>query len=483
MPSRTLSESEFNTIKDRVLSSLPDNLTEEEFHRAVGPRMEAALGEAENAPPAVEGSAVGRFLSNAGEMLNPVSMVTGTYNAVRHPLDTVAGVASSMGQEWQKAAEAAKAGNYTEAAARAVTGSVPVVGPLVGGIGEQIGRGDFAGAAGKAAGLAVPFAAEEALAARAAGQAGRAGTLEREAAQQVSQRVLAPGNPAFKGTAQAIAPEILARKLTGNRLELQQAAEEGMADAGTRLDQAIQDAGGVKAPVPSTEIVSRLRSSIADLQDSSGKPLSGQAAKRIGAIQERINQIQALGGRSRLISFEDLKKIRDENYGLAKEAKVYERQGNPIKSDEGYAAGETGSAIREAFATRSPAQAAANADYTFWKNLNDILDPVKGRPKSMAPSAGITGGARTTGAVAGILTGSKTITFITSTVLPWIQERMADSSWQLADANRKMKMAQAMKRGDVGTMKTLMVKWAEGAPRATSPSESPSSEGLATGTP
>jgi hypothetical protein len=82
-----------------------------------------------------------------------------------------------------------------------------------------------------------------------------------------------------------------------------------------------------------------------------------------------------------------------------------------------------------------------------------------------------------------MLTGSKPVAFVLSTVVPWLQERMADSSWQLADASRKMKLAQAMKAGDVGTMKSLMVKWAEGAPRATSPSESQTPEGLAPQTP
>jgi hypothetical protein len=419
-----------------------------------------------------DGSAVGRLASNAWDMVNPVAMVKGTYNIVRHPVDTLTSIAERRQQEWDKSKQAFGEGRYTEAAARAVTGAVPVIGPLVADIGEQVGQGDYAGAAGKVAGLSVPFAAEKALATRAATQVGKAGTLEREAAQQVADRVLAPGNPKYKGTAKAIAPEILERKLSGNRLELQQVAEDGMAEAGTRIDQAIQDAGGIAAPIPAQDIIARLRRSVTDLQDSSGKPLSGQAAKRISAINERINQIRSLGGRSGMVSFEDLRKIRDENYDLAARAKAFEKTGNPILSDEGWAANETGHAVRETFATRSPAQAAANADFTFFKNLNDVLDPVKGRPKSMVPSQGITGGARTTGAVAGYLTGSKVATFVLSTVLPWMKERMADSSWQLADANRKMRLAQAMKKGDIGTMQSLMVNWGKGAAATTSPSVS-----------
>lgn len=429
----------------------------------------AAAEQARLTAPQQPGSAAGRFLSNAGAMLNPVTMVQGTYNMVRHPIDTAANVVSRMGQEWSKAGDAAKDGRYTEAAARAVTGSVPILGPLVADIGEQVGAGDLAGAAGKVAGLAVPFAAEKALTARAAGQAAKAGTVEREAVQQVAQRVLAPANPRLRGTAQEIAPEVLARKLSGSRLELQEAAEAGMADAATQIDQAIQAAGGVKAPIPVAQVVAGLRRSINGLRDSSGKPLSNQAALRIKALDDRIAQVQALGGKRGMVTFEDLRKIRDENYRIAKEARGYERAGNPAMADEGWAAREAGSAIREVFATRSPASAAANAEYSFWKNLNDVLDPTIGRPKSMAPPAGVTGGARTTGAVVGAMTGSKAGAFVLSTVVPWLKERMADSSWQLADAQRKMRLAQAMKSGDIGLMKSLMVQWGKVAPRTTTP--------------
>lgn len=471
MPQRVLSESEYNAVKDRVLSALPPNLSEADFNRVIGSAMEQALGEAENTPATPEGSAVSRYASGVGEMLNPITMAQGVYQAVRHPIETVTGQVSAMGDQWSKAKDAAAAGRYTEAAARAVTGSVPIAGPLVASIGEQAGEGDLAGAAGKLTGLAVPFAAEKALTARTASRAAtKAPLLERAATQQVAERVLAPGNPAFRGRAQKIAPEMMARKMTGGRVELQQAAEEGMADAAARIDEAIQAAGGVGARVPTQEVISDLRQTVADLKDSAGKPLSERAAKRIQAIEQRIYQVKSLGGRTGTVTYEDLRKIRDENYDIAAEARAYERQGNPIKSDEGWAARESGGAIRSTFAKRSPATAAANADYAFFKTLHDVLDPAIGRPKAQAPPAGVTGGARTTGAVAGAMMGSKSAAFVLSVVVPWIKTKMSDASWQLADAQRKMELAQAMKRGDIGRMQSVMVQIGKVGPTATSPS-------------
>lgn len=475
---RTLSEQEFNALKAKVLASLPDNIREDEFDRVLQPRLAAAIGEAENSPAPVTGSAAGRFLSGAGEMLNPVTMATGVYQAVRHPIDTVTGIVGQMGEQLGKAGEAAKqtgqrvmAGDLPGAAAaametggRAAAGAIPVIGPLSASIAERI-VADPARGLGQAAGVLAPFAADKALTMRSQAMAGKkAPLLVKEAEQQVSQRVLAPGNPAYRGRAAAIAPEVLARKLTGDRLQLSQAAEEGMADAGAKLDDAIQAAGGPQAPVPISGVLAKVDQRIAELQDSKGNPLSDAAARRISALNQRKMQVRSAGSRAGDVSFEDLRKLRDENYRIADEARAYEKQGNGSLSDEGWAARALGGAIREEFAARSPASAAANADYTFWKTLHDTLDPVAGRPKSTALPAGVTGGARTVGALVGGMVSPKTA-FVMGAVVPWVREQMASPAWQLADAQSKMKLAAAMKAGDIGAMKTWMLRIAKYGPK------------------
>lgn len=454
---RTLSREEFDALKQSVLAALPDNLTEDEFNRQAPMRFEAALGEAENSSTPLTGSALSRFASSAGQMLNPVTMAQGLYQAVRHPIDTASGMAAAQGQQASQAVDLAKQGRYTEAAGHGLAAAVPILGPIAAKLGEQGASGDVAGMAGGAAGLLAPFAADAALAARGA-NAGRAPMLERAATEQVANRVLAPGNPAFRGRAMAIAPDILERGLKGGRPELQQLAEEGMVDAANRIDEGIASSGGATAPVYKADIVDDLKARIAALQDSDGNPLSDQAAKKIGLLQNKVYQIQSINGpKTPTVMFEDLRKIRDENYGIASQAKAYERQGNPVLSDEGFAARETGSSIRGAFAKRSPETAAANADYSFWKTLSDVLDPVQGRPKVLAPSAGVTGGARTVGAVVGNMVGPKAA-LVLSTVVPWLKDRMADSSWQLADASSKMKLAAAIKAGDQGAIRASMFR-------------------------
>lgn len=158
MPSRVLSEDEFNQIKDAVLQGAPSGLSEKEFYRYVGPKFAEAIGTAENKAKPVEGSALERFASSAGAVLNPVTMVQGIANAVQHPIDTVTGIAGQMGDQWNKAADLAGQGRYVEAAGHAVAGSIPVVGPAAAAAGEQMAGGDVAGGLGSGAGLLAPIA-------------------------------------------------------------------------------------------------------------------------------------------------------------------------------------------------------------------------------------------------------------------------------------------------------------------------------------
>ncbi len=468
MPPRTLSEEEFNAIKQRVLSALPSGLSEEEFKRVAAPAMAQALGEAENTSPEPEGSAVGRFVGGAASVLNPMNVVS----AVAHPIQTIQNVGAAAVDQATKAKDAFTQGNYVGAGGHALAAAVPVIGPAAAHAGERIAQGDIAGGLGESVGLVAPFAAQKALEVRSAADPRAADITARAATDQVAQQVLGPGNPRYKGIAQKIAPEVLARKLTGGREDLRQAAVEGMDDAGTRIDAAVQAAGGVKAPIPVGQLVSELQARAADLKDSNGVPLSAQAAKRIDAIQQRVTQIRSLGGRMGAVTYEDLKKLRDENYRIADEARGYEARGNPAMSDDGWAAREVGGAIRKVFAQRSPDAAAANADYAFFKSLNDVLDPALGRPKSTAMPSGVTGGARTVGAVVGQMSKVPGASFVLSTVVPWVKERLASPEWQLASARQKLELADAMRRGDIGRMKAAMSRLGEASALSTSPSGS-----------
>lgn len=437
-----------------------------------------------------QGSATGRFLSNAGEMLNPVAAARGVYQAVRHPIETAGNIWDAQMEQFGKAGDAFREGRYVEGVGHAGAGALPLVGPAAANVGEQFAEGDIAGGLGATTGLVAPVAAAGALRGRIAQrrQRGDPAILERQAAQQVSQRVLAPGNVAFRGRAEAIAPEILHRGMKGGRDELAQAADEGMAQAGAQIDDAITAGGGGTSGIVVDPIVAQLRRRIESLSIN-GEPIKG-AEGRVAGLQARIDQIERTARQARqrpglapagqpvtagprgAMSFDDLRRIRDEQYRIADEARAYRRMGSPELSDEGFAAAETGSAIRQEFARLSPDLAAANADYTFFKTLGDVLDQAQGRPKVSAPTQGVTGGSATTGAVVGGMVSPKAA-FVLGVVRPWIQRIRSEPAWQLADAQSKLRLAEAIRNGDVPAAQRLMVRIGEGTVvTATTPTES-----------
>lgn len=192
-----------------------------------------------------EGSALGRFASNLGEMINPISLVTGAYNAVRHPIDTGKAILSQSGDQFDKAAQAGREGRYSEMIGHGL-GAVPVVGPIAAEAGEQIAEGDIAGGLGKAVGILAPFGAAEVLARAGVRAVPKrvAGALERGAADRVAD-VIAPKSSTAMGRrmgnkAAKIAPELLERGDVGGwtRQGLQGRVGARLDDATVALDDA-----------------------------------------------------------------------------------------------------------------------------------------------------------------------------------------------------------------------------------------------------
>lgn len=480
MPRRALSTEELAAIEREIAQKMPPGLSDDDFDRLFGPAYEQAVGIAENSPAPLQGSAMSRALSGVWQNLNPAALASGLYNAVRHPLDTAQSV--FIDQPRAMLEKAASAPTMSEQAGYGVAAALPVIGPMAAQAGDTIASGDTAGGVGQGVGLVAPFAATGAMrvARQRQARAGVPDTLRREAVQQVADKVLAPGNVAFRGRAQMAAQGLLDRGMTGSREALREAAEVGMQESGGRIDAAIQAAGGPKAAVNVNPIVAQLEQKIADLSVN-GQPIVG-AEGRVAELRARINQIaqnaQAQPPRTvqppmapmRLQSFEELRKYRDQMYAQADEAKAYQRNGDPKLNDRGFASAQTGSAIRQEFAALAPDLAAANADYTFFKTLGDVLDPAQGRPKQTAPTSGVTGGSRTVGAVVGNMVGPKAA-FALGVVKPWIDDIKARPEWQLASAQDKLRLAKAIETGNIGRARSLMAKIGA-TPRTTSPNES-----------
>jgi hypothetical protein len=522
--SRTLSEPEFNAIKERVLASLPDDLTEEEFNRAIGPRLEAALGEAENSSPAVEGGAVGRFLSNAGEMLNPVSMVKGAYNTVRHPIDTASNIISAQTAEGRTAADAFEQGDYGRAIGHGLAAVTPLVGPVAAQAGEQMAAGDIAGGLGKATGLIAPFgaapAARMARNAVPAGVAARAAQALQDSAVGRVVDVMAPkvgaNKTRFGGMAEKVAPELLERGEAGawSREGLHDAAQAGLSRGEEALDAATDarlsarsvetqpiiksllerrkalTAEAVDASQPTRTAVSRTSAIV----DESGRPITvtdmkskpvgkdvvpAPHADRVAAIDKAISELRQLGP---VTTYEPLRRIRQAWDGPAK-VKYSPSMSADFLKNQGYANGaaDVTGALREHLAALDPATATTNAEYSLYKTATDVMDATaeieRVRPKVgrliMARLTGATVGGQAAGAV-GAVGG-----FLLGPVLDSVVSSGATTKLQTAQLMSNL--AKAIRRGDQGAVNSFAARLQAIAKRAsvasqvgrtTSPSES-----------
>jgi hypothetical protein len=158
MPRRTLSEAEFNAIKEGVLKHAPPGLSEKDWgiysHRV----FNEALIAAEQSPAPLEGSALSRATAGLWKHLNPATMVTGLYEAVKTPeafRQTVANLGNAQLAQFGKAYEDLKQGHGWEAAGHTVAGVLPVLGPAAAAVGERIAEtGDIATGVGEGLGLA-----------------------------------------------------------------------------------------------------------------------------------------------------------------------------------------------------------------------------------------------------------------------------------------------------------------------------------------
>lgn len=385
-------------------------------------------------PSAPVGPGAGsRFGQSLWKQINPLAAVEGMYQMVAHPADTAAMITTQSILKGQEAMQAGSEGRKADAATAAV-GALPFVGaPLETGI-QQVRQGDYAGAAGTATGLALPFL-RPLKAARVGALAGfrkvapnlatRAATqIEKIAGEKVA-KVMSPEVGANKvrlgNQAERVAPEMLSRNLTDvwSREGLHDNVQAGLARARQKLDDAADARPGWKS-YSTDEVIAALEKKRAEVQaeaidaskwpralDKDGVPVTEPYGKtqtpapiraRITAINRAIDEVRGLGPTAR---YDALRRIRAGHDEGAKP--VYSPAVTPDyvknKSAQMGEADVTG-ALREFLAQKDPATAAANAEFSLFKKANDVLEATREMERTR-PSRGGKIMSRVAGAIAG----------------------------------------------------------------------------------
>lgn len=433
-------------------------------------------------PPGPSGSALGRFASNAAEMLNPVAAVEGVYNAVTSPVQTGKAIIAGQRNQLDKARQAFKDGRYSEMVGHGAAAALPMVGPLAADAGEQIGAGDVAGGLGKAAGLIAPFGMVEGLnrlGVRAV-PASMADTLDARAAANVAD-VMAPKSSAKAGlrmTAKAkkIAPDLVTNgdNAAWSRSGLRENFQAQLEDAKAMLDEA-HDTRNHGKPIETKPILDALQAKRAELVaepfdaartdvralDKSGIPI-GEAQvpapnrARVGVLDKAISEVKALGD---IAPYDALRTIRqaydgpaEVRYNPAVTPDFLANQSNAIAS------ADVAGAIRNVLAEADPTTAAANAHYSLYKSATDIVKAAE-ELEQAKPKVGRRIAAQLAGVLAGSHAGGVPGAIAGAVVAPMAESALgaAPAALKLQSARVMTEMAKAIRGGN--EVKFLQLKF------------------------
>jgi hypothetical protein len=475
-----------------------------------------------------EGSAVGRFFSNAGEMLNPVTMAKGIGQAVRHPIDTATSLYEGQMQQFDKAGARFAEGRYTEGFGHGLAGLVPLVGPAAAESGEQIASGDVAGGLGRGAGLLAPVVGTRpAVAAARAGVraapvlAGRVASRFEQGAQSRVADVMSPkvGRQKVRlgNKAEQIAPAMakdLAKDgapFTRDAFHAQvqtryQAAKAGLDEASDarlsarsfqtqaliddllkkRAEFTAQADVGSRVPRTATTRQSQIVTESGtpfEVTDLKRAPIGADQVPapwraRVAQIDEAIKELRTLGPTT---TYEPIRRIRqafdgpaEVVYNPATTADFLTARGSQLG-----AADVTG-VLRSHLAQWDPATATANASFSLYKNADDLLKAVA-EVERTRPRVGRQIMARLTGTLIGGQQGGAPGALAGYVGGPLVESALASgATTQLKTAALMQRMADAIRTGNMARVDTvtallkreLQVTGAVQAQRTTSPNES-----------
>ena len=401
--------------------------------------------------------ASGRFIQGFGEAIDPTPMV----NAIAHPLDTGKAMLDQTADQYRQSGQSFMQGNPGQGMLHAVE-AVPMVGPMVGNVANKIGQGDYAGALGYGTGLALPAAAGE-----LAGGTKLPEMLQTSAEKQYAQ-ALNPTKAITKDATQKVVPELLNRKTWAFTYSgLSEKAQAALAQAAQKLDDVWTNQLAGKTSEKAS-LIQSMNDVIDDWTiDGAPDPKTGIPVK----ISPRPEITNALAGiRDILSQYPDLIPVED----LRRTRQIWDKivaarggyQGGDLITDAtNYARREGGTAIRKQLAAENPDIVDVNKEYSFWQNVNDILDATKQRrvgqqtpiSERIMGAGGLAGGL----AMGGGLAGGAEVGIMTAAATKLFRS----TGYRTISANVKSMMADALASGNVARFNGIVTAALNSLPR------------------
>jgi hypothetical protein len=364
-----------------------------------------------SSPPTAEAEQEGRgpfrrFAGGVWEEVNPVTIVKGTVQAVRHPLDTARGMFQAQERLQTGAKEALDRGAYGQAAAKVLASQMPLLGASADEAITAFLQGDWARGAGKLTGLGAMMGAPAAkpgsilrAGTQAVGRTARGqrlgGWLEQHA-QQALVNEMVPKVGANKTRFGAKAAKIAGTVINEPSIT-KVSTFEGLRDAvynkfsavSQELDDAFAAHPELQRKVWNTPQVIRslkekLRDYTVETPKEKGIPSPGKDTvpppwrPKAAVVREAITTLKQVGGeKGGLIRFNDLRKFRQAYDEWAME-KWWKSLAPDLLRKRGRAtsAAQVSNVTREWLAQFAPDLKPKFQQWSVWRAARDIVDAV-----------------------------------------------------------------------------------------------------------
>ncbi|MEB3210069.1 MAG: hypothetical protein VKL39_01885, partial [Leptolyngbyaceae bacterium] len=278
-----------------------------------------------------------------------------------------------------------------------------VLGPVVDVVEQDVREGNLAGAAGTIAGNALMLGAPSMLGAakgpaKAAGTAGKQSVAQglRESAIEQYGRVLNPTKEGTKFLAeQKIIPELIDRGVTAMSVK---GIKKRAANEAARVGQSIGEFWDTlpdNLEMPVSDVIKRVRDEALDINtiEANGKriPIGPEGARALETTESLISVLDEASRQGpngvKLMNVKKLREVRQFFDDVAARAKRY--QGKDLAdANKAEIHGKVADVIRSEFAKANPDLAAANAEYSFWKNVEKVAEETTRRRVGQAKPLG-----------------------------------------------------------------------------------------------
>lgn len=473
-------------MPDGSIAEFPDGMTPEEIERAIhGVSQSAQTSAPSGAPTAMHtlGDALMGALKGGGETAfylgKMLHKIPGVSEAVDAAFSLPKGTSQASFSDQSQVLQDLQASSTAQKVGKGVERIAETIAPagVIGRAGEALAAAPAVANAFKGAATAAKIGVNAlgggfmsaaqggdpvtgavlSGAATGAGDAAKALSAKlKDQAETKIMQALGATKERYKAIADKITPEILQRGLTGSREAIQQRAAAMKSEVGDQIDTAIQ---AFNRTHDSSAVLAALEQAKAPyLLNVNGKTVVLDS-RPIGQLDKLKQTLTQLGPQP---TTEQLVAVRRAWDQVASQAGGYAQRaagaiGMPLKEQsEAWAKREGANAIRSLLAQDVPELAKINKEYSFWKNLDDVLTQTLQRTAPQKPGLAVEvakAGGQAAGAAIGVSGGpaaSALGSVLGRQLSGMVEKAITSPSWKMVDAQLRNKLADAITAGSRG---------------------------------